>query len=173
MKFSIKVIFLCSFIISFLFIACENKQDTQTTAKTNSTADTHPDIKARLDSIGQILNKAVLENDYNTQLKYFTENVVIAPPMGPVARGKKAVKEGLDINIRENAVFHSFNSTIEDFWVCGERVYERGKWAMAVSSKSQKKPLAYYGSYFEIWKIQKDSSLLIDYMIYTFGFNPN
>jgi hypothetical protein len=71
-----------------------------------------------------------------------------------------------------NVVVHSFNGEIEDLWVCGDRVYERGKWAMSQSTSFHKKPKAYYGSYFEIWKVQKDSTLLIDYMIYTLGFNP-
>jgi len=111
-------------------------------------------------------------NDYDTQLKYFSENAIIVPPLGPVLQGRSDIGEGFEKNAKDNVVVHSFNATIEDFWVCGDRVYERGKWAMAQSSKKSKTPIAFYGSYFQIWRIQQDSSLVIDYNIFTLGFNP-
>lgn len=171
MKLFAKIFLLCSFL-SILFISCNNKQDNQTADKINNVPFNDLEIKSKIDKITQALNKAVLENDYETQLKYFTEEAIIAPPIGSVIRGKNAIKDGFDKNVKENVVLHSFNATIEDLWVCGDRVYERGKWAMAQSSNLYKKPKAYYGSYFEIWKVQKDGSLLIDYIIYTLGFNP-
>lgn len=171
MKLS-KILVLFSFLISILFISCDNKQDNQTTDKSNNLKINDSDIKSKIEKITQILNKAVLSGDYETQLKYFTEDAIIAPPIGPVIKGKNAIRDGFDRNAKENVVLHSFNATIEDLWVCGDRVYERGTWAMAQSSNLSKKPKAYYGSYFEIWKVQSDSSLLIDYMIFTLGFNP-
>lgn len=171
MKLFARIFLLCSFL-SILFISCYNKQDNQTADKNNSVQFNDIEIRSKIDKITQVLNKAVLENDYETQLKYFTEEAIIAPPIGSVVRGKKAIKDGFDKNVKENVVLHSFNATIEDLWVCGDRVYERGKWAMAQSSNLYKKPKAFHGSYFEIWKVQKDGTLLIDYMIYTLGFNP-
>lgn len=172
MKLFAKIFLLCSFLISILFISCNNKQDSQAFNKIKNVPISDLEIKDKIEKITEILNKAILNNDYETQLKYFTESAIIAPPIGPVAEGKGAIKEGYEKNKKMNLVVHSFNGTIEDLWVCGDRVYERGKWAMSQSSNLHKKPKAYHGSYFEIWKVQKDSSLLIDYMIYTLSFNP-
>lgn len=162
---------LIVFFLSVLCVSCEDTNNAQTVNSTSKTGHLS-EVTNKIEKITQIINKAVLENDYDTQLKYFTENAIIIPPIGPEVSGKQAIKDGFQKNIKENVVVHSFNATIEDIWVSDDRVYERGKWAMAQSTKNSKVPKAFYGSYFEIWKTQKDSSLLIDYMIYTLGFNP-
>jgi ketosteroid isomerase-like protein len=115
---------------------------------------------------------ALLPGDYPTQLRYFTDDAIIAPPLGPLVKGKSSIKEGFERNVRDGVVVLSFNATMEDFWTCGRHVYERGSWAMAQRSSRTDKPRAYYGSYFQIWRTQPDSSLLIEYCIYTLGFNP-
>jgi len=172
MKLFAKLFLLCSFLVSILFISCNNKQDSQASNIIDKISINDLDVRKKIDEINNLFNKAVLAGDYETQLKYFTENAIIAPPIGPVAEGKSAIKEGYEKNMKMNVVFHSFNSTTEDFWVCGDRVYERGKWAFSQSSIKSKNPKAFNGSYFQIWRAQKDSSFLIDYMIYTLGFNP-
>lgn len=167
-----KIFFPCSLLIYVLFISCNNTQDNQTVAKINHVQINDLAVRNKIDEINNLLNKAVLAGDYETQLKYFTENAIIAPPIGPIAEGKSAIKDGHEKNKKMKVVFYSFNITTEDFWVCGDRVYERGKWAFSQSSIKSKNPKAFNGSYFQIWRAQKDSSFLIDYMIYTLGFNP-
>jgi len=163
---------LCFFLISLLFIGCNNQQDNQTVDKINNVPINDLEVRKKIDEINDLLNKAVLAGDYETQLKYFTESAIIAPPIGPVAEGKSAIKDGYEKNVKMKVVFHSFNVTTVDLWVCGDRVYERGKWAFSQSSIKSKNPKAFNGSYFQIWRAQKDSLFLIDYMIYTLDFNP-
>jgi len=151
------------------FLSCSDDKGAQNIK--NKTTD-NSGIRKRIQEITSELNRAVLANDYETQLKYFTDDAAIVPPLGPKVEGKTAIKKAYERNIEEKLVIHSFNATIEDLWQCGDRVYEKGTWAMSQSSKRSKIPKAYHGSYFEIWKVQKDSTILIDYMIYTLGFNP-
>jgi|GEM_PF-1676434 len=172
MKSKLKIVLLCSFFLSITLASCNDTKSIKPAKNNVVVIGDDEEIKNKIEKITQIINKAVLENDYDTQLKYFTEDAIIVPPLGPAVKGKKEIKNGFDKNVMDKVVLHSFNAAIEDFWVCGNRVYERGKWAMAQSSKLSNKPKAYYGSYFEIWEVQKDSSVLIDYMIYTLGFNP-
>jgi ketosteroid isomerase-like protein len=172
MKSFTKTLILILPVLTIALVNCESTKNARPINKTINVSGNELEIKKKIEKITQSINKAVLENDYDTQLKYFTENAIIVPPLGPVANGKNAIKDGFERNIKENVVVHSFNATIEDLWVSDNRVYERGKWAMAQSTSRSKIPKAYYGSYFEIWKTQQDSSLLIDYMIYTLGFNP-
>jgi ketosteroid isomerase-like protein len=170
---SINIILVIFFsFLTIMFISCENTENIQPVRKTISINGNNLEIRNKIEEITQEINKAVLENDYETQLKYFTADAIIIPPLGPILEGKNAIKAGFDKNIKEKIVLYSFNAKIEELWVCGDRVYERGTWAMSQSTKRSKIPKAYYGSYFEIWKIQQDSTLLIDYIIYTLGFNP-
>ncbi|MFH0733165.1 MAG: DUF4440 domain-containing protein [bacterium] len=172
MKLFTKIFVLSTLLISILFISCNNKQGKQTVDKNNNIPMNDLEVRKKIDGINNLLNKAVLAGDYETQLKYFTENAIVVPPIGPIAEGKSAIKDGYEKNIKMNVVFHSFNITTEDFWVCGDRVYERGKWAFSQSSIKSKNPKAFNGSYFQIWRAQKDSLFCIDYMIYTLDFNP-
>ncbi|MBK8944071.1 MAG: hypothetical protein IPM32_02265 [Ignavibacteriae bacterium] len=151
-------------------LSCCNQKEIKLTSQKTKTNDSLSYM--RIEQITIELNKAVIENDYETQLKYFTNNAVIAPPLGPKLEGKKAIKKAYEKNIDDNVVIHSFNAKIEDMWSCDDRIYEKGTWAMSQSTKWSKIPKAYHGSYFEIWQVENDTTILIDYMIYTLSFNP-
>jgi hypothetical protein len=68
--------------------------------------------------------------------------------------------------------YQSMAGNIEDMWMSGDRVYERGTWAMSSISKDRKQPVAAYGSYFQIWHKGPSGQFKVEYLIFTLNFNP-
>ena len=167
---TVHLLFL-TFALIFSFISCET-QNTPKEIKDNVTVDTSKTLRSMVEKINDVLDKAMLEGDYETLLKYYTEDIIVSPGMNPTVRGKEALKEAYEKNRKKELKFHSFSGTIEDLWDCGEKVYERGKFGMSMTYKDRPKPLAYYGSYFTIWQKMNDDSLKIKYVIWNLDFNP-
>jgi ketosteroid isomerase-like protein len=172
MKSTAAVLVLNSLFLGHVFIGCDNARQNQPVTQPTTIQAKDIEVRKTIEEIGQLLSKAVIAKDYETQLKYFSENAVIEPPFGPAVKGKKEIQRGVDQNSTDSVTFHSYNTTIEDLWVCGDKVYDKGKWGMSRTSHGSTTPIAFYGSYFVIWKIQQDGSYLIDYIIYNLDFNP-
>jgi len=159
------------FILVFLFTSCEN-QNTPKEVKEIVAVDTTNTLRAKIESINSSLNKAMLAGDYETMLKYYTEDIIVSPGLNPTAKGKAAIRESYEKYKKMQVKYHSFDGTIEDIWESGDKVYERGTFGVSLSYKDHPKPLAYYGSYFTIWQKGSDDSLKIKYVIWNLGFNP-
>jgi ketosteroid isomerase-like protein len=145
------------------------KEDIQA-AKTET--DRPSDFKARLEAANRELEKAALNGEYETILRYYTDDVVLAPEFHQLVRGKAAVRE-LYQKMRELGVrYHSFNASAEEISVCGREVIEYGTFGLSVSSREKKRPAAYTGSYCTIWEQQEDESYLMKYVISNLNFNP-
>jgi len=130
------------------------------------------DVRAKLTEINRKIENAVLQGDYDTQLSCFANDVIIDHPLEPPVSGKDALRAQFDRNRNEGLKYHSFSGTVEDLWVCGDRVYERGTWGMSFTSNRVKQPIAGYGSYFQIWSKHGKDSYRIQYLIFTLDFNP-
>jgi ketosteroid isomerase-like protein len=130
------------------------------------------EVRKQIEEINQLLEIAILQGDYETQLSYFTDDVMIDPPVQPVVTGRKAIRDGYEINKKDSVVYNAFDATTEDLWVCNDKVYERGSWGMAIRSKRSPIPEAYSGSYFQIWQLEPDSVFRISFMIYSLDSYP-
>ncbi|MFH0736717.1 MAG: hypothetical protein V1773_19360 [bacterium] len=159
-------------LIFLLLIGCDNIKEPTPIQKPVSGLNNEEEIIDKIEKTNQLLNKAVLDGDYETQLKYFTQNAIIDPPLDPEIKGKNNLRASFEKNKKENVIFHSFSGTIKNYWVCGNKVYETGQWSLLVSSDKLKKPYAFVGSYFQIWEKQQDDTYLISYNIFTYDFNP-
>ena len=154
-----------------LFVSCEN-QNTAEEIKETAAVDTINTVTERLEKIGIIIQKAMLEADYETMLKYFADDVIISADLQPIVKGKAAIRESYEKNKKLEIKYHSFDGKQEDLWESGDKVYDRGTFGMSLSYKDHPKPLAYYGSYFTVWQKGSDDSLKIKYFIWNLGFNP-
>ena len=153
----------------FLFVSCEN-QNTPKEIKEKATVDTTNHITGKVEKINGILNKAMLQGDYETMLKYYTDDIIVSPGIKPTAKGKTAIRESYEKYKKIQVKYHSFGGTIEDIWESGDKIYERGTFGVSLSYKDHPKPLAYYGSYFTVWQKESDDSLKIKYFIWNLGF---
>jgi len=130
------------------------------------------EMEKKLLDIGNIIQKATVNGDYKTILKFYDEDIIIMPDFNPAIRGIKNLEEAYEKDSKKGVKYHSFTGSAEKRWLCGNEIYERGTFGMAVSSRESKIPRAYYGSYFQIWKICDDGSLKIKYTIWNLDFNP-
>jgi len=158
-------------IVSFLF-SCKNP-DLRTEVKAKSEkADDNPDILQKINNINAILGKAVRTYDYETIIKYHTDDAIISPGLGPSIQGKEAMRKSYTENKKMEVVYHSFETNNIALWESGDKVYERGTYGMSYSYKGHQKPDALYGSYFNVWQKENDGSLKIKYLIWNLGFDP-
>jgi ketosteroid isomerase-like protein len=157
-------------LLSLSLLTCGQKQDNQ---KQSAAAEGDlKEIRATITQISQRMEQAVLANDYETQLSFMADDVIIDPPLEPPIRGKAAVQERNARAQQEGVKFRSFSGATEDLWVSGNRVYERGTWGMSFTTNTMKQPFAPYGSFFEIWTKDGTGTYRIQYLIYTLDMNP-
>jgi len=128
--------------------------------------------KQKLDEIEVLLEKAMIDGDYETILKYYDDNIIIMPGFDPAIRGINALNKAYEKNKRKGIKYHSFTRNVEKRWMCGNEIFEMDSFGMAISSKETSQPKAYYGSYFQIWQECEDGSFKIKYNIWNLDFNP-
>jgi ketosteroid isomerase-like protein len=172
MKTSLVILWVASFILCQTLAGCQKPTNDKAVPPSANVQTRDDDVRKKIERISDLLSKAALENDFDAQLKYFTEDAIINPVLGPEVRGKAEIRKGFEKSRKAGYAVHSHNTTTRDIWVCGDRVYERGKWGMSHSLAESRIPKAYHGSYFTIWIAQTDGSYLIDYIIFTLDFNP-
>jgi ketosteroid isomerase-like protein len=126
----------------------------------------------KLEEIGKLLEKAMIDGDYKTILEYYTDDVIIMPGLNPAIKGISALKNAYEKNKRKGIKYHSFTANAKKRWQCGNEIFSMGTFGMAVSSKETSQPKAYYGSYFQIWQEYEDGSFKIKYNIWNLDFNP-
>lgn len=161
-------------LIIIPFLSCNNPGDESTVdTQQEKKADLQDDkFKTTLQEINIVLDKAVLDGDYEALLKYYTDDVIIMPIFEPPIRGKVAVREEYKKNRKAGVKYHAFNGKPEKMWACGDEIFEYGKFGLAVSSKETEYPYAFYGSYFMIWEKQPDNSYLVKYVITNLDHKP-
>jgi len=133
--------------------------------------DSLKEVKNKLEAINEARVQAALDGDYEALLKFLTDDVIIDPPFEPIIKGKKALRKRDEISRKIGLKYHSVSGTIEDMWIVGDKIYERGVWGMSITTNDLKQPIASYGSYFQIWRKQGDS-YLIEYVISNLDYDP-
>ncbi|UCH65449.1 MAG: hypothetical protein JSW63_12730 [Ignavibacterium sp.] len=144
------IIFLPLAFLAILFSSCDSPKNE---SKINIEQETKAglmddDFKSTLKEINQVMDKAILDGDYETLLKYYTDDVIVMPIFEPAIRGKKELREAYKKNKKAGVKYHAFNGNPEEMWSCGKEVFEYGKFGLALSTRETEYPSAYYGSYF-------------------------
>ncbi len=130
------------------------------------------EVDDTLNEIGEKMVKATLSGEYMSLMDFYSDDVIVMPDFQPTIKGKKALSDQYKENIKNGVKYHSFSGMVEKRWQHGDEIFERGTFGMAVSSKDFGRPMAYYGSYFQIWQKQPDGSFKISFTIWNLDFNP-
>lgn len=156
------------------FISCNNPKDESTVnpKQEEKTVLQDNDFKTTLREISKVLDKAALDGDYETILKYYTDDVILMPPYRHAIKGKNELRKQYKKEEKAGVKLHAFNAKAEEMWNSGDKVYEYGTYGLAISSKETEHPYAYYGSYFMMWEKQPDSSYLIKLLITNLDHKP-
>ncbi|OGU69943.1 MAG: hypothetical protein A2499_18750 [Stygiobacter sp. RIFOXYC12_FULL_38_8] len=160
---------LSFYLLVAVFISCKDQgADKQEKTKIANDASLEKSLK----ETNRIIEEAIYKSDYETLLKYYTEDVILVPNFQPVLRGKSAVRENYMKQAKAGIKIHSFRANPEKIWSGGNEVYDYGSFGFSVSSFETKHPYAYTGSYFIIREKQPNNFFLIKYFISNLDFNP-
>jgi ketosteroid isomerase-like protein len=130
------------------------------------------DIQEELNAIGAELEKAALSNDYKSILKHYSDDVIVMADFQEPIRSKKSLKAIYEKEAQRMLRYHSISGTAEKRWEVNGYIYEYGSFGMTVSSRDEKKPSGYFGSYFQIWE-RSDSTYKLKYIIWNLDHYPN
>ncbi len=133
--------------------------------------DDEADLEARLEQIGDTIERAMLAGDYDEVLRHFTEDAILDPGLSPALHGREAIRAQYRKIKATGLRYNSFSSRIEEVWTCGDRVYERGTFGLSIEAPQLPRPEAYSGGYFEIWR-RSGTDLEIEYMIWNLDHDP-
>ena len=160
-------------IISFMSCTNPSEESKDISQQEQKALLVNEDFKLTLKSIGDVLDNAVLEADYETLLKYHTDDVILMPNFRPAIHGKNELREQYEKEKKEGIKLHAFNSKTEKVWILGDEVYEYGTYGLTASSKDSDHPYGAFGSYFMIWEKQPDSTYLIKFLISNLDHKPD
>ncbi|MFQ5630327.1 MAG: YybH family protein [bacterium] len=128
-------------------------------------------IKKDIEDINTLLARATIEDDFDTMLLYYHDEVVVMPNFYETIRGKANWMRLTKNAIAEGRQVKSANFTTIDLWTCGDAIFEVGKYGMSVVMPGAAHPFADYGKYFTMWQRQKDGELKIKMLIWNTDMN--
>lgn len=159
-------------ILVFTLISCNysNGDEQEKNASTDTLYTVN--FEDTLKDINHQIEDAIYNNDYETLLKFYADDVTVIPNFQPALHGKDAVKESYLKQEKEGVKIHSFHAKTDKIWGDKTNIYEYGSYGLSFSSNETKHPYGVTGSYFMIWEKQKNKSYLIKYFISNLDFNP-
>ena len=164
---SLMLLFLC--VLVFALLSCENNRENK---QEKNEAVKSSNLEETLKEINKQIETAIYNNDYETLLKFYTEDAVVVPNFQPVIKGKNAIRESYLKQQKEGVKIHSFHADVDKMWECGNEINEYGTFGLSFSTNKTSHPYGLTGSYFMIWERQNNNSLLIKYFISNLDFNP-
>ena len=148
---------LLSILILFSCVACNKKVPAQKK---------HHPLQVAIEKMGDELEKATLEDDWELIFSYHAEDVVLMPNFHKPIKGKKAWRKIEEKARHKKRKFKSISYTTQEVWSCDSLVYEIGNYGMSMINSDLSLPFADYGTYFTIWEKQNDGSLKIKKVIW-------
>lgn len=161
--------FFFFFILIALMTSCNNPEKTEAQKKESNESSL---LESVLMETNKKIEEALYESDYDTLLKFYTDDAIVVSDFQPAIKGKEAIRASYSKQKKEGTKFHSFNAKADKFWKVNNDIYEYGTYGLSVSSNETKHPYAFTGSYFMIWEKQKNDAYLIKYLISNLDFNP-
>jgi ketosteroid isomerase-like protein len=129
-------------------------------------------IRETLEKTSAILVKATIENDLDTIMSYYLDDVITMPAYHPMLKGKEALRKREEESRKKGYSIDSLNFTILEVHSCEDTVYEIGLYAISMTIPGRERPFADKGKYVTLWKIQDDGSLKIKAEIWNSDINP-
>lgn len=129
-------------------------------------------LKERIETLNLIVEKGMLENDFVSISKHYTDDIYSMGNMMPLLQGKEAVMEADQMAAASGAKFTEFDLETVEIFQSGELVVEIGKYKMTMEFPQMPEPWKDHGKYVTIYEIQKDGSLKIKVDTWNTSVNP-
>lgn len=150
---------LLSFSLLFIFaIGCQQQHDMEK-------------ITAQVNEINNLMTKAMMDNDSDEFLKFYTNDAISMPSYQPMMKGMDAFKE--HSKNQPPMDMKSFTLTSTDIFVSGNFVVDIGTYDLVMNMPELPTgEMPDKGKYLTLYEIQKDGSLLIKVDTWNTDMNP-
>lgn len=168
----LKKIFLYTLLLIalMLFLSCEQQNNSMPAVSTTSADDSS--FVQQIKETNAKIERLMLDSNFDALLKYFTDDILLLPPLSPEIRGIAALRKHYDDQKKQGVKVKAFGGKIEKIWMHDNTVYEYGTYGAAGTTRDLNKPIAQTGYYFMMWEKQADGRFLIKYIIENLDFNP-
>lgn len=121
-------------------------------------------LREIVEPINQKFLTSIIEDDLESYLSCYTDDAIVMLPFMAPIKGRYALTAYWHNNMARGEKIESADVTTLDIWSSGDLIYERGSYQITFK-KYEGKPRVVHGSYFSIWKRQKDGSYKMKYDI--------
>lgn len=150
---------LAGFFIAFLFISI------------SLFAQDADKIKTKIEEQNKIYTKAMIDNDMETMLSMYTDDIISMPSYQPTVKGLAKVREISEMQAKSGWKTTHFVLNFTDVIIAGNLAIEIGNYDMKMSGPGVP-DWADNGKYITIWEVQEDESLKIKVESWNTDNNP-
>jgi ketosteroid isomerase-like protein len=130
-------------------------------------------LQGQVDVINDEIVKAILQNDSEGPLKFYTEDLVSLPSYQPMIKGMDALKAEAEKQKEMPMNMKTFNMNSTDLWASGKFVVEIGTYDLTMDWPDAPGGVwSDNGKYLTLYEIQEDGSLLIKAETWNTDTNP-
>jgi len=120
-------------------------------------ADDHSAAEAAIRAADDQWAKSAADNNLDTWMSYYTDDVAVLPPNEPIAIGREAARKSLGAFLATPGLKVSWKTMRVEAAKSGELGYSYGTYEMALKDPKGK-PLSDHGKYLEAWRKQPDGN---------------
>lgn len=133
---------------------------------------TKDELIKKIESLNKEFSKAVLANDFDGQLKFYTEDAYLLPNYEKMMIGKKEMRLANEKVKQAPPKMLSFNLYTKDITQSGKFIVEIGTFDLSLIMPDDPEPINDEGKYVVVWEKQDDGSLKIKVDIWNTDLNP-
>jgi ketosteroid isomerase-like protein len=128
-------------------------------------------VKAKIEKINKMYEKAMLDNDMEKMLSMYADDIISMPSYQPTVKGIEKVRELSEAQMKSGWKTNKFVLTTTDVLMGGNLAIEVGNYDMVMSGP-QMPEWKDNGKYLTVWEIQKDGSLKVKAETWNTDHNP-
>ena len=160
MKSISKILLLVVFFSLIFTIGCEKQHDIQK-------------LQEQVDAVNDEIVEAIMTNNQEATLKFYTEDAISLPSYQPMIRGMEALKAEVEKQKEMPMNWKSFTLTTNELWASGMFVVDIGTYEMTMEWPDAPGGVwSDTGKYMTLFEIQKDGSLLMKADTWNTDTNP-
>ncbi len=118
-------------------------------------------LRARIDQANAMIDRAAIEDDYETVASFYAEDVVVLPNHEPMIVGRQAFIENEKAAREAGIEVVAIESTTTHVFSAGDLIHEIGTYEVTLRVPGPPYPITDTGKYLVIWEAQDDETLRI------------
>ena len=129
-------------------------------------------LKTFLVEMNNEIEQAVINDDPESTMNYYAEDVIYMPSYMPMIKGLDEIRKQDEMNKDKQFNFTAFELTIEEVFASGEYAYVVGKYTYSMEMPQMPEPFNDEGKYVYVLASQDDDTWKIKAEIWNSDLNP-